>query len=57
MYYGVDQVSHFIEFDNVSKVYDMGEVKINALSGASFTIEKGELCVIVGPSGAGKTTL
>ena len=50
-------MSHFIEFDNVSKVYDMGEVKINALSGASFTIEKGELCVIVGPSGAGKTTL
>lgn len=57
MYHGADQVSHFIEFDNVSKVYDMGEVKINALSGASFTIEKGELCVIVGPSGAGKTTL
>ena len=50
-------MSHFIEFDNVSKVYDMGEVKINALSGASFTIEKGELCVVVGPSGAGKTTL
>lgn len=50
-------MSHFIEFDNVSKVYDMGEVKINALTEASFTIEKGELCVIVGPSGAGKTTL
>ncbi len=35
----------------------MGEVKINALSEADFYIEKGEICVIVGPSGAGKTTL
>lgn len=50
-------MSHFVEFDNVSKVYNMGDVKIEALSGASLTIEKGEICVIVGPSGAGKTTL
>ena len=50
-------MSHFVEFQNVSKVYTMGEVKINALHDASFTVDKGEICVIVGPSGAGKTTL
>ena len=46
----------YIEFKKVSKVYQMGEVKINALHNTSFEIEKGELVVIVGPSGAGKTT-
>lgn len=46
----------YIEFRNVSKIYDMGEVKIKALEDTSFEIEKGELVVIVGPSGAGKTT-
>lgn len=45
-----------IEFRNVCKKYVMGEVTINALSDASFTIEKGELVCILGPSGAGKTT-
>ena len=50
-------MSHFVEFKKVSKIYTMGEVKINALSEADFYIEKGEICVIVGPSGAGKTTL
>ena len=46
----------YIEFKNVSKIYDTGEVKIKALDNASFEIEKGELVVILGPSGAGKTT-
>ena len=50
-------MSHFVEFLNVSKTYTMGEVQINALNEASFCIDKGEICVIVGPSGAGKTTL
>lgn len=48
---------HFIEFEKVNKIYTMGEVEIHALQEASFTVEKGEICVIVGPSGAGKTTL
>ncbi|MDD6265782.1 MAG: ABC transporter ATP-binding protein [Clostridia bacterium] len=47
----------FVEFKNVSKIYRSGEVEIKALHDASFTVNKGEICVIVGPSGAGKTTL
>lgn len=46
----------YIEFKNVCKQYKMGEVTINALENTNFEIEKGELVVIVGPSGAGKTT-
>ncbi len=46
----------YIEFKNVVKQYQMGEVTIKALDNTSFEIEKGELIVIVGPSGAGKTT-
>ena len=46
----------YIEFKNVCKQYKMGEVKIKALENTNFEIEKGELVVIVGPSGAGKTT-
>ncbi len=46
----------YIEFKNVKKEYKMGEVTIKALDNTNFTIEKGELVVIVGPSGAGKTT-
>lgn len=47
----------FVEFENVSKIYKTGEVEISALHDASFTVEQGEICVIVGASGAGKTTL
>ncbi len=47
----------YIEFQNVKKIYKSGEVEIPALSGASFSIEKGEFTVIVGASGAGKTTI
>ncbi len=47
----------YVEFQNVSKVYQSGDVRIDALKDVGFTIEKGEICVIVGQSGAGKTTL
>ena len=50
-------MSSFVRFEGVKKVYRMGEVEIQALRDATFAVEKGELCVIVGPSGAGKTTL
>jgi len=47
----------YIEFRNVCKIYGSGEQEIRALDNITFDVEKGELCVIVGPSGAGKTTL
>ena len=47
----------FIELSSVYKTYKMGEVNISALDGVSFSIEKGEICMVVGPSGAGKTTV
>jgi len=46
----------YIEFKDVCKKYEMGEVVIDALKNTNFEIDKGELVVIVGPSGAGKTT-
>ena len=46
----------YIEFKNVCKDYIMGEVTIHALMNTNLSIEKGELVVVVGPSGAGKTT-
>lgn len=46
----------YIEFKHVHKQYQMGEIVINALEDTNFQIEEGELVVIVGPSGAGKTT-
>ena len=46
----------YIEFKNVCKEYKMGEITIKALDNTNFSIEKGELVVMVGPSGAGKTT-
>lgn len=50
-------MSSFVEFKDVSKTYHMGEVDIEALKNVNFTIEKGEFCVVVGASGAGKTTI
>lgn len=50
-------MSHFIQFKNVAKIYKVGEVETPAVRDVTFTIEEGEFCVIVGPSGAGKTTI
>ncbi len=47
----------FVELKQVKKVYQMGEITIHAVDGIDFCIEKGEFVVIVGPSGAGKTTV
>jgi len=47
----------YISLEHVVKRYTMGEVVITAVSDISFSIEKGEFCVVVGPSGAGKTTV
>ena len=46
----------YIEFKNISKKYQMGEIEIKALNKTNFEIDEGELVVILGPSGAGKTT-
>ena len=50
-------MSAYIEFKNVKKVYQMGEVEIEALRGVDFTIDKGEFVIIAGASGAGKSTI
>ncbi|MBQ9809386.1 MAG: ABC transporter ATP-binding protein [Ruminococcus sp.] len=50
-------MSEYVEFRNVRKVYRTGEVEIEALHDVDFQIGKGEFCVIVGASGAGKTTI
>ncbi|MBR0420711.1 MAG: ATP-binding cassette domain-containing protein, partial [Erysipelotrichaceae bacterium] len=47
----------YIEFKDVSKIYQMGEVEIKALNILSFGIDMGEFVVILGASGAGKTTI
>ena len=47
----------FVKLKNVTKIYQMGEVQIRAVDGIDFSIDKGEFVVVVGPSGAGKTTV
>ena len=50
-------MNDFIVFDEVEKIYSMGEVQVRAADGISFTVSKGEFVVVVGPSGAGKSTV
>ncbi len=50
-------MSSFVEFQDVCKTYHMGEVDIEALKNVNFEIEQGEFCIVVGASGAGKTTI
>lgn len=50
-------MSEYVEFKHVDKIYQSGDVKVEALKDVNFEIGKGEICVIVGQSGAGKTTL
>ncbi len=47
----------FVKLEEVSKIYQMGEVQIRAVDGIGFAIDKGEFVIVVGPSGAGKTTV
>lgn len=50
-------MGEFVKLQDITKIYKMGEVEIRAADHISFSIEKGEFVVIVGPSGAGKTTV
>ena len=50
-------MKNFVEFENVYKRYKMGEVTITAADGVTFSVNEGEFAVVVGLSGAGKTTV
>lgn len=50
-------MNNFVELKDVKKTYRMGEIEIHAVDGVNFAVEKGEFAIIVGPSGAGKTSV
>ncbi len=52
-----EETRSFVQLEDVTKIYGSGDVEIQALDGISFSIERGEFVVVVGPSGAGKTTV
>jgi putative ABC transport system ATP-binding protein len=52
-----ERIEGFVTMEDVMKIYKMGEVEIRAVDGINFSINKGEFVVVVGPSGAGKTTV
>ena len=53
----MEHTEEYVKLENVSKIYGSKEVKIIAVDEISFRIKKGEFVVVVGPSGAGKTTV
>lgn len=53
----VETTKDFVKLEHVTKVYGKGEVQIKAVDGVEFSIDKGEFVIVVGPSGAGKTTV
>lgn len=53
----MERLENYVQLKNVYKIYKMGEVEIHAVDGIEFSVDKGEFVVVVGPSGAGKTTV
>ncbi|GAJ19632.1 unnamed protein product, partial [marine sediment metagenome] len=49
--------NHFIQLENVKKIYKVGETQVNALRDLSYNINEGDFLAIMGPSGSGKSTL
>ena len=50
-------MTDYVSLQDVTKTYRMGEITIKAADGISFDVQKGEFVIVVGPSGAGKTTV